>query len=145
MYLAGWGAATGEMSSPLRALVATPDKVKGYGGTNRGRYSNPEMDALIDQALATVDDDKREALLQQASQVVIEDYGFLPLHFEVTPWAIRKAITYLPRAAQYTLALGVTPPGPPPVPAVCLVGHEVFRTGQSRWFPFHSKQHQYYY
>src|SRR3546814_4196064 len=42
MYLAGWGAATGEMSSPLRALVATPDKVKGYGGTNRGRYSNPE-------------------------------------------------------------------------------------------------------
>src|SRR3546814_1837190 len=62
MYLAGWGAATGEMSSPLRALVATPDKAKGYGGTNRGRYSNPKMDALIDQALATVDDDKRDAL-----------------------------------------------------------------------------------
>src|SRR3546814_16811940 len=111
MYLAGWGAATGEMSSPLRALVATPDKAKGYGGTNRGRYSNPEMDALIDQALATVDDDKRQALLQQASQVVMQDYGILPLHFEVPHWAFRKGITSLPRADQYTLPLGLKPAG----------------------------------
>jgi peptide/nickel transport system substrate-binding protein len=109
VYLAGWGAATGEMSSPLRALVATKNKEKGYGGTNAGRYSNPEMDALIDQALATVDDDKREALLQQASQVVIQDYGILPLHFEVTPWAFRKGLGFVPRVDQYTLALGVKP------------------------------------
>ncbi|MPZ12453.1 MAG: ABC transporter substrate-binding protein [Kiloniellaceae bacterium] len=109
MYLAGWGSATGEMSSPLRALIATPDKAKGYGGTNRGRYSNPAMDALIDKALATVDDDQREAILQEASQMAMQDYAILPLHFEVTPWAFRKGITYEPRADQYTLALGVKP------------------------------------
>jgi len=109
VYLAGWGAATGEMSSPLRALVATKNKDKGYGGTNAGRYSNPELDSLIDQALATVDDDKREALLQQASQVVIQDYGILPLHYEVTPWAFRKGLAFEPRVDQYTLALGVKP------------------------------------
>jgi peptide/nickel transport system substrate-binding protein len=108
VYLAGWGAATGEMSSPLRALVATPDKAKGYGGTNAGRYSNPEMDAVIDEALATVDDDKREALLQKASKIVMEDYGILPLHFEVTPWAYRKGLSFEPRVDQYTLAVGVT-------------------------------------
>jgi peptide/nickel transport system substrate-binding protein len=109
VYLAGWGAATGEMSSPLRALVATKDKDKGYGGTNAGRYSNPALDALIDKALATVDDDKREALLQEASQVVVQDYGILPLHYEVTPWAFRKGIDFKPRVDQYTLALGVKP------------------------------------
>ncbi len=109
MYLAGWGSGTGEMSSPLRALVATQDKEKGYGGTNRGRYSNPDLDALIDQALATVDDDKREKILQQASGLVMADYGILPLHFEVTPWAFRKGISYAPRTDQYTLALGVKP------------------------------------
>ncbi len=109
MYLAGWGSGTGEMSSPLRALVATPNKDKGYGGTNRGRYANPDLDALIDQALATVDDDKREKILQQASGVVMADYGILPLHFEVTPWAFRKGITYEPRTDQYTLALGIKP------------------------------------
>ncbi|HMA14080.1 MAG TPA: ABC transporter substrate-binding protein [Kiloniellaceae bacterium] len=111
VYLAGWGASTGEMSSPLRALVATPDKAKGYGGTNAGRYSNPAMDALVDQALATVDDDKREALLRQASKTVIEDYGILPLHYEVTPWAYRKGLEFTPRVDQYTLATGVKPAG----------------------------------
>jgi len=109
LYLAGWGSATGEMSSPLRALIATKDKAKGYGGTNAGRYSNPELDSLIDQALATVDDDKREAILQKASKVAMDDFAILPLHFEVTPWAFRKGITYVPRADQYTLAFGVKP------------------------------------
>jgi peptide/nickel transport system substrate-binding protein len=109
MYLAGWGSGTGEMSSPLTALVATPDGEKGMGGTNRGQYSNPEMDALLEQALATVDDTEREELLQQASKVVIDDYGILPLHFEITPWAFREGLTYEPRADQYTLAMSVEP------------------------------------
>src|SRR5690606_14662616 len=50
-YLAGWGAGTGEMSDPLRALVATPNKEKGFGTTNKGRYSNPKMDAVLEEAL----------------------------------------------------------------------------------------------
>jgi peptide/nickel transport system substrate-binding protein len=107
MYLAGWGAGTGEMSSPLTALVATPDKAKGMGGTNAGQYSNSKMDGLLQQALATIDDQKREKLLQEASQVVIDDYGILPLHFEITPWAFREGLTYEARADQYTLAMSV--------------------------------------
>ena len=63
-YLAGWGAESGEMSNPLRALAATPSREKGMGGTNRGRYSNPAMDAKLEEAMRTVDDKKREALLQ---------------------------------------------------------------------------------
>ncbi len=109
IYLAGWGAGTGEMSSPLVALVATPDKDKGMGGTNRGRYSNPELDALIEQALGTVDDAAREKLLQQASKLAMDDYAILPLHFEVTPWAFRKGLTYEPRTDQQTLAMSVEP------------------------------------
>ena len=109
LYMAGWGSGTGEMSSPLRALVATRNKEKGMGGTNRGRYSNPELDAMIEEALSIVDDDKREAVLRKASGLVMADYGILPLHYEVTPWAFRKGITYVPRTDQYTLALGVKP------------------------------------
>ena len=109
MYLAGWGSGTGEMSSPLIALVATPDAEKGMGGTNRGQYSNPELDALIEQALGTVDDGEREKLLQQASALAMDDYAILPLHFEVTPWAYREGLTYEPRADQATLAMSVEP------------------------------------
>ncbi len=108
-YMAGWGSGTGEASSPLRALVATRDKEKGYGGTNRGRYSNPELDALLDEALSTVDDAEREKLLQEAMAVAMKDYAILPLHYEVTSWAFRKGITYTPRTDQYTLATSVKP------------------------------------
>jgi peptide/nickel transport system substrate-binding protein len=106
-WLAGWGSDTGEMSSPLKALVATPNRDKGMGTTNPGSYSNPKMDALLDQALGTVDDAKRGALLAEASRIVVADYGALPLHFEMTTWAYRKDLGYKPRADQYTLATGI--------------------------------------
>ena len=106
-YLAGWGAGTGEMSSPMRALVGTRDKSRGLGGTNRGRYSNPAIDDVILEALATVDDDKRAALLAKSSSMAMEDYAILPLHFEVTIWAHSKDLSYGARADQYTMAIGI--------------------------------------
>jgi len=108
-YLAGWGSGTGEMSSPLRALVATRIKEKGFGGTNRGRYSNPKMDAVLEQALMTVVDAEREKLLQNASKMVMDDVGIIPLHFEVTPWATRKQLKFIPNADQVTTAMFVRP------------------------------------
>jgi peptide/nickel transport system substrate-binding protein len=107
-YLAGWGAGTGEMSSPLSALVATPDPDSGLGATNKSRYSNPQMDDLLREALATVDDEKRESLLQEASRAVMDDYGIIPIHYEMTTWAMKNDIDYVPRADQYTLGYAVT-------------------------------------
>lgn len=104
VYLAGWAAATGEASSPLKALVASQIKEKGYGGTNYGRYSNPALDGLLDQALRTNDDARREALLAAAMKVAADDVAVIPLHYEVIPWAMRKGLDYAPRADQYTLA-----------------------------------------
>jgi peptide/nickel transport system substrate-binding protein len=108
-YLSGWGADSGEMSNPLRALVATTNREKGMGGNNRGRYSNPAMDAKLDEALRTVDNKKREALLQQASKLVMADEGILPLYFELSVWAMRKGLAYTARADQATLAQFVKP------------------------------------
>jgi peptide/nickel transport system substrate-binding protein len=108
-WLAGWLADTGEMSSPLKSLIATPNKDKGMGPTNPGGYSNPKVDALIEQALATIDDAKRAALLAQASRTAMDDYGLLPLHFEMTTWAMRKDLDYVARADQFTQATLVRP------------------------------------
>ncbi|MBS0539195.1 MAG: ABC transporter substrate-binding protein [Proteobacteria bacterium] len=111
-YLAGWGADSGEMSNPLRSLVATPNRERGMGGTNRGRYSNPAMDAKLEEAMRTVDDKKREVLLQEASRLVMADHGLLPLHFELSVWAMRRGLAYTGRADQATLAQFVTPVKP---------------------------------
>ncbi|OAN76342.1 peptide ABC transporter substrate-binding protein [Jannaschia sp. EhC01] len=108
-YLAGWGSGTGEMSSPLKALLATRNPDIGFGGTNRGRYSNPAMDDLLTQALGTVDDDARQDLLREASRMAMEDFAIIPLHYEVTPWAMTADIDYAPRTDQYTLPYDVRP------------------------------------
>ena len=57
--------------------------------------------------MATVDDAAREKLLQEASKLAMGDYGIIPLHFEVTPWAFKKGLNYRPRVDQYTLAFEV--------------------------------------
>ncbi|MEM7497158.1 MAG: ABC transporter substrate-binding protein [Pseudomonadota bacterium] len=107
LILVGWGAGSGEASSPLRSLIATHDKDKGMGASNRGRHSDPEVDKLIDQALQTVDNAEREALLAEATEKAIgEYYAIIPIHYQVNAWAARKGIEYTPRTDEYTLMQG---------------------------------------
>jgi peptide/nickel transport system substrate-binding protein len=109
MMLVGWGADTGEASSPLKALLATYDREKGMGTTNRGRYSNPKMDAALAQALATVGDAKRARLLQEATEIAIGDLGIIPLYHQVNVWATRRNIAYAPRTDERTYAFELKP------------------------------------
>lgn len=107
IYMAGWGAASGEMSSPLKSLVATHNVEAGMGTTNAGRYSNPEMDQVLVQAMSTIDNEKRDKLLQEAGTIVLDDYGIIPLHYERTAWAMKPELDYEPRVDQRTMARGV--------------------------------------
>ncbi len=109
VLLAGWSTGTGESSSSLKALLMTFNKDKGFGTANRGRYSNTKVDALTEDALQTVDDVKREAYLQRASELAIGDTGLIPLHFQVSIWGTRDGITYAPRVDEQTLAWKFTP------------------------------------
>ena len=102
--LVGWGAETMEASSPLKALLASFSKEKGMGAANRGRYSNPKLDAVLEQALATVDDSKRERLLQQATEIGVGDLGIIPLYHQHNLWAARRGIVYEARADERTFA-----------------------------------------
>ncbi len=104
LMLVGWASDTAEASSPLKALLATFDKEKGMGATNRGRYSNAKMDSVLSQALATVDDSKRERMLQQATEIAMADLGIIPLYHQHNLWATRKGVAYAPRTDERTLA-----------------------------------------
>jgi peptide/nickel transport system substrate-binding protein len=105
--LVGWGAGTGEASSPLKSLLHTYDKSRGFGSSNRGRYSNPTVDKLIEDALATVDDKKRAGLLAKATEVAINDGGIIPLHYQVNTWAAKKGISYKARTDERTIVMMV--------------------------------------
>ena len=107
LILVGWGAGTGEASSPLKSVLHTYDKERGYGASNRGRYANPEVDKLVEEALSTIDDEKRAGLLAKATEVAIEDGGIIPLHYQVNTWAGRKGIVYTARTDETTLYTGI--------------------------------------
>ena len=106
--LAGWGAGTGENSSPLRSLVATFDPKLGNGAANRGRFSDAGVDALIQTALSTIDDTKRGIMLAAATEKAVgELMGVIPLHYEVSTWGVKKGLAYKARVDQLTLAYEV--------------------------------------
>ncbi|WP_059413460.1 ABC transporter substrate-binding protein [Cupriavidus basilensis] len=107
--LLGWGAQTGEVSSPLRALLACEDAKKGFGTVNWGEYCNPKMDVVLEKALSTVDDGERSKLLQEATAIAINDDGIIPIHQQVTTWATQKGITYVPRTDERTYAHNFRP------------------------------------
>jgi peptide/nickel transport system substrate-binding protein len=107
--LLGWGTESGEQGSSLRSLLATRDPAKGMGVNNRGRYSNPAFDKLLTEALVTMDEKKREGMIQAAAEVVMNDVGLIPIHYEVSTWATLKGFRYTPRTDQYTLATELKP------------------------------------
>lgn len=105
--LVGWGAGSGEASSPLKSLIHTHDKDRGFGSSNRGRHSDPKIDAMIEEALRTVDDAKRQDLLAKATELAMESVAIIPTHFQVNTWAAKKGLRYIARTDEYTVAMGV--------------------------------------
>jgi len=105
--LLGWGSFAADLA--LRSLVAAPNPEKGYGAWNWGRYANPKVDALMEQALASVDRNKRETLAREANTLAMNDLAFIPLHHQVVSWAMRAGLNYTPRTDEFTFAHHFTP------------------------------------
>jgi peptide/nickel transport system substrate-binding protein len=109
LFLVSWSSETGEPSGPLRGILATRDPSRGWGTSNRGGYSNPALDAALGDALATIDEPRREALLRQATEIAIGDLAIVPIQFQVAIWGLRKDLDYVPRSDGFTLAQDITP------------------------------------
>ncbi|HUK10772.1 MAG TPA: ABC transporter substrate-binding protein [Stellaceae bacterium] len=102
--------ATNEASDECVYLLATYNKEKGMGQGNRGRFSNAEYDDLLQQALRTIDDMKREQLLQRVTEIGIGDQlGLIPLYYQVNIWATRKGISFVPRTDELTHVMDARP------------------------------------
>ncbi|MFM7344432.1 MAG: ABC transporter substrate-binding protein [Tagaea sp.] len=104
LILVGWGAGTGEPSSPMRGLLATYDPTSGLGASNRGRWSNALFDRLLARGLSEFEPERREATLIDATELAIGDLGLIPLYHERATWAVRRGLSHTARADQYTLA-----------------------------------------
>lgn len=86
LYRAAWGAdyaTPGNFLQPLLGTTAigTDDPTKPATGDNRGRYSNPKVDELLNKATATLDEAERNKLYQQAEKIAIgDDLALIPVY-----------------------------------------------------------------
>ncbi|MGD0856876.1 MAG: peptide ABC transporter substrate-binding protein [Dehalococcoidia bacterium] len=102
MYALGWIADYPDPQNFLDTLFYTG------GEYNDSRYSNKDLDALLDKAGIEKDYDTRMALYQKAEQMVVDDAPIMPL------WFGRSYMLINPRVGNYSI-------GPLGVPSLNLV------------------------
>lgn len=102
--LTAWYDVTGEASYSLKHLLATMDPATGMGAGNVGRYSNPAFDRVLGEALASLDDERRMALLSSACALASADRPIIPVVEPKCCWAVRKGFRLLPSAYGMTWA-----------------------------------------
>ena len=106
-FLIGFGSSTGTGIHSLQVVLMTRDKEKGWGSSNRGRYSNPEVDRLGVVAMETTDIDEHVDAVRKANAMAYDEVAIIPLHTLQNIWASRKGLKIEPRMDERTLAQGI--------------------------------------
>lgn len=107
VFLTGNGAVTGDSLTGLTTMIHTEDKKSGWGTSNYGRYSNKQVDALIEKAGDTMDEKARADLQKQAAKMALNDGAIIPILHINAAWAMRKGLTIKPRADGFTMAMNI--------------------------------------
>jgi peptide/nickel transport system substrate-binding protein len=107
-FLIGWGS-NPDGSHPLRNILATVSRERGWGASNRGRFSNPQLDTLLEQSLVEMDEAKRERLVIDAMRIGMQEVGVIPLHIQTNIWAARRGFEHTARNDELTRAQDLRP------------------------------------
>jgi peptide/nickel transport system substrate-binding protein len=103
-----WGMLSDEAWNTILTVVHTNDPARKYGVSNRTFYTNPTLDRLVEQAIATFEDNKRNEILREAVGHVYRDLPIIPIVGIDATWAGRKdLLMYEPRADDDTLAINL--------------------------------------
>ncbi len=100
---------TGLAAESMNTLLRTPNAALGHGASNRGKYSDAELDDLLGRIERELDDATREALTAQAVRRVMAEAPVVPVFFVGAAWGTRRGFTLTPRGDQYTMATGIRP------------------------------------
>ena len=105
------GYASEDPSIYLRTVLHSNDAQRRLGSSNRGRYSNPRVDALIRASLAELDDAKRNAMMAEAFDVAEgEDVAVISLYHPTYDYIMRRSrVSYQPHTLGRTWAMLARP------------------------------------
>lgn len=108
MSVIAWGNGTGEASYAMVNILATPNPEAGLGASNWGHYSSEKLDTSLKAVTAEFDPAKRDALMQEAAQIVSEEVGVIPLFHYKNIWAAKKGLEVQPLSSDRTVPQMVT-------------------------------------
>ena len=103
-FMARWGDSSGEGMVILNDMVYTYNGKPNLGEGNKGLYSNPEVDALLDQASTEPDQAKRAELVKKVDAITREEAVYIPLFFKENIFGVRNGLAYTPSADDHILA-----------------------------------------
>lgn len=94
----------------LQLVAQTHDETRGIGDGNRGGFSDPDLDRLIEAAVVR-SDPGRDAAIRHALAETVARLGVIPMYVEPTIAATRGGIVYRPRLDQQLVASEAFPSG----------------------------------
>jgi peptide/nickel transport system substrate-binding protein len=97
VWYAAFSTSKYQITSAYQERTIDPDNfyslvIRSGGVVNSTKYSNPDVDDLIDQARTATEDSARKDLYTQIRQIVIEEAPICFVHFETINYLMRKDV-----------------------------------------------------
>jgi len=108
MYLLGWSPGTFDHEHPIRFLASTPNKEKKLGSWNFGDYSNARIDTLLPMIQSEIDDAKRQAMIDEVTQLYQSEHAYVPLYVQPLVWGTGSNIDLTQRPDNFFILRWVT-------------------------------------
>lgn len=96
-YLGTWICTSGDASDLLDRKLHTVDSDRGWGDANWSRYSNPQLDRLVEESQRLFNPLERGAVLKKAMALVAQDLAFVPLYSRHEVYGVRQELAWVPR------------------------------------------------
>jgi peptide/nickel transport system substrate-binding protein len=93
----------------LQLVGETHDDARAIGDSNRGGFSDPTLDRIIEAAVVR-SDSGRDAAIRHALAETVSRLGVIPMYVEPTIAATRGGVVYHPRLDQQLVATEAEPP-----------------------------------
>ncbi|NIA70156.1 ABC transporter substrate-binding protein [Pelagibius litoralis] len=94
-YLLGWAPNSFDSHNPISSLMSC--RVDGKGSFNLGGYCNERVTELADLIQVETDQEKRQALIDEAFKIHSDDVGHIPLHQQPLSWGVSDDATVAQR------------------------------------------------
>src|SRR4030088_1790773 len=88
----GWAQQSWGMTTPYWLYIATSSTLQAPNGPNVGRYSNPELDKVMAQAMAATSEADAAGLWKQANRIVTDDAAIAPIVNDKAPYVLSPKV-----------------------------------------------------